>query len=105
MLNASGTPASLSLRAYFSVSNAIAAIVPLPDAACMPAELPTASPSVANRQIQGWPLPESEGKKPIAQGHRQKLWGSMVKQAIKRRRPGFNERFYGISISSKAASW
>ena len=29
------------------------------------------------------------------QGHRQKLWGSMVKQAIKRRRPGFNERFYG----------
>ena len=29
------------------------------------------------------------------QGHRQKLWGSMVKQAIKRRRPGFNERMYG----------
>ncbi|MEP5764758.1 MAG: NYN domain-containing protein [Halieaceae bacterium] len=30
------------------------------------------------------------------QGGRQKLWGSMVKQAIKRRRPGFNERFYGV---------
>jgi len=30
------------------------------------------------------------------QGHRQKLWGSMVKQTIKRRRPGFNERFYGV---------
>jgi uncharacterized protein (TIGR00288 family) len=29
------------------------------------------------------------------QGGRQKLWGSMVKQALKRRRPGFNERFYG----------
>ncbi len=29
------------------------------------------------------------------QGDRQKLWGSMIKQAIKRRRPGFNERFYG----------
>ena len=30
------------------------------------------------------------------QGHGQKLWGSMVKQTIKRRRPGFNERFYGV---------
>ena len=29
-------------------------------------------------------------------GGRQKLWGSMVKQALKRRRPGFNERFYGV---------
>ncbi len=26
----------------------------------------------------------------------QKLWGSMVKQTLKRRRPGFNERFYGV---------
>ncbi len=23
------------------------------------------------------------------------LWGSMVKQAIKRRKPGFNESYYG----------
>ena len=30
------------------------------------------------------------------QGHRQKLWGSMIKQAIKRRKPGFNERLYGV---------
>ena len=30
------------------------------------------------------------------QGDRQKLWGSMVKQTIKRRRPGFNERLYGV---------
>ena len=30
------------------------------------------------------------------QGGRQKLWGSMVKQALKRRRPGFNERQYGV---------
>ncbi len=29
-------------------------------------------------------------------GHGQKLWGSMIKQALKRRRPGFNERFYGV---------
>ncbi len=30
------------------------------------------------------------------QGDRQKLWGSMVKQTLKRRRPGFNERVYGV---------
>jgi len=29
-------------------------------------------------------------------GDRAKLWGSMVKQALKRRHPGFNESFYGF---------
>ncbi len=29
-------------------------------------------------------------------GDSKKLWGSMVKQTLKRRRPGFNERFYGV---------
>ncbi len=29
-------------------------------------------------------------------GDREKLWGSMIKQTLKRRRPGFNERFYGV---------
>lgn len=29
-------------------------------------------------------------------GDSDKLWGSMVKQALKRRRPGFNERYYGV---------
>jgi len=24
------------------------------------------------------------------------IWGSMVKQALKRRKPGFNERYYGF---------
>ena len=30
-------------------------------------------------------------------GDRAKLWGSMIKQTLKRRRPGFNEAFYGFS--------
>jgi len=30
-------------------------------------------------------------------GDRTRLWGSMVKQTLKRRRPGFNESFYGFS--------
>jgi uncharacterized protein (TIGR00288 family) len=29
-------------------------------------------------------------------GESEAIWGSMIKQAIKRRHPGFNERFYGF---------
>jgi hypothetical protein len=29
-------------------------------------------------------------------GEEEKIWGSMVKQALKRRKPGFNEAFYGF---------
>jgi hypothetical protein len=29
-------------------------------------------------------------------GEDEKVWGSMVKQALKRRRPGFNESYYGF---------
>ena len=34
------------------------------------------------------------------QGHGQRLWGSMVKQTLKRRFPGFNERSYGAKAFS-----
>ena len=33
-------------------------------------------------------------------GDRVKLWGSMIKQTLKRRRPGFNESFYGFGSFS-----
>jgi len=29
-------------------------------------------------------------------GAEEKIWGSMVKQTLKRRRPGFNESYYGF---------
>jgi uncharacterized protein (TIGR00288 family) len=29
-------------------------------------------------------------------GEQEKVWGSMIKQAIKRRKPGFNERYHGF---------
>ena len=29
-------------------------------------------------------------------GEGEKIWGSMVKQALKRRKPGFNEKYYGF---------
>ncbi len=34
-------------------------------------------------------------------GDQEKLWGSMVKQALKRRRPEFNESYYGFDSFSK----
>ncbi|MCB1740752.1 MAG: NYN domain-containing protein, partial [Gammaproteobacteria bacterium] len=33
-------------------------------------------------------------------GDRGRLWGSMIKQTLKRRRPGFNESFYGFASFS-----
>ncbi len=34
-------------------------------------------------------------------GEEDKLWGSMVKQALKRRKPGFNESYYGFRSFSR----
>jgi uncharacterized protein (TIGR00288 family) len=34
-------------------------------------------------------------------GSDERIWGSMVKQALKRRKPGFNESYYGFSSFSK----
>ena len=31
-------------------------------------------------------------------GEEDKIWGSMVKQALKRRNPGFNESYYGFRL-------
>ena len=34
-------------------------------------------------------------------GEEEKLWGSMVKQALKRRKPGFNETYHGFRTFGK----
>jgi hypothetical protein len=34
-------------------------------------------------------------------GDEEDVWGSMVKQAIKRRKPGFNESYYGFRSFSE----
>jgi len=34
-------------------------------------------------------------------GGDEKVWGSMIKQAVKRRKPGFNERYHGFRTFSK----
>src|SRR6185369_4329952 len=33
-------------------------------------------------------------------GSEEKIWGSMIKQALKRRNPGFNESYYGFKAFS-----
>ncbi len=37
----------------------------------------------------------------LERGEEEKIWGSMVKQALKRRQPGFNESYYGFGSFSK----
>jgi hypothetical protein len=34
-------------------------------------------------------------------GEEERIWGSMVKQALKRRMPGFNESYYGFGSFSE----
>ena len=34
-------------------------------------------------------------------GEEEKVWGSMVKQALKRRKPGFNETYHGFRTFGK----
>ena len=34
-------------------------------------------------------------------GEDEKIWGSMVKQALKRRKPGFSESYYGFRSFNK----
>ena len=40
--------------------------------------------------------PSRRSRRRIAErGDEERIWGSMVKQALRRRKPGFNESFYG----------
>ena len=41
-------------------------------------------------------MPPDVGKVEIFGDQDEKIWGSMVKQALKRRNPGFNERAHGF---------
>ena len=34
-------------------------------------------------------------------GEKEKVWGSMVKQALRRRKPGFSERYHGFRSFGK----
>lgn len=60
------------------------------------------SPKTTDRMQEGIDLTlETAEALNAERGDEEKLWGSMVKQALKRRRPGFNESYYGFESFSR----
>ena len=69
-------------------------------AAAAPAQTPSSArthKSDATRKQEAFDLVlETVEALTAERGEDEKLWGSMVKQALKRRKPGFNESYYGF---------
>ncbi len=61
----------------------------------------TAKPETNDRMQEGIDLALETAEALISERGDEKLWGSMVKQALKRRRPGFNESYYGFESFSR----
>jgi uncharacterized protein (TIGR00288 family) len=62
----------------------------------------TAEKSEADRRQEALDLVIETAEAIISErGVEEKLWGSMVKQALKRRKPGFKESYYGFSTFSE----
>ena len=60
-------------------------------------DLPKAAPGADDRRQEGIELMMETAEDLFAERDaEEKVWGSMVKQAIKRRKPGFNESYYGF---------
>ncbi len=58
---------------------------------------PKAAPGADDRRQEGIELMMTTAEDLFAERDaEEKVWGSMVKQAIKRRQPGFNESYYGF---------
>src|SRR5207244_12684550 len=78
------------------------------------AGVPKASARVAASEAEAPPKKRDEARRQEAldlivetvdalvaeRGAEDKIWGSMVKQALKRRKPGFNESYYGFRAFS-----
>lgn len=55
------------------------------------------APSPEDRSAQAFDLVMSTLEALVAErGEEEKIWGSMIKQTLKRRHPGFNESYYGF---------
>jgi uncharacterized protein (TIGR00288 family) len=62
----------------------------------------TAPPEESNKSQEALDLMMETVEALFAErGEEEKIWGSMVKQALKRRKPGFNESYYGFRSFSK----
>ena len=63
---------------------------------------PKAAPGGDDRRQEGIELMMETAEDLFAERDaEEKVWGSMVKQAIKRRKPGFNESYYGFKTFGK----
>ncbi len=63
---------------------------------------PKAAPGSDDRRQEGIELVMETAEDLFAERDaEEKVWGSMVKQAIKRRKPGFNESYYGFKTFGK----
>ena len=79
------------------VAEKLAEATEKPDAADKPA-----ATSEADRRQEALDIAMETIEALVAErGTEEKIWGSMVKQAIKRRRPGFSESYYGFRSFSK----
>ncbi len=77
---------------------AVAAANAAPDAP----DAPKAPASDADKKQEALDLVMETVEALVAErGAEEKIWGSMVKQALKRRKPGFNESYYGFRSFSK----
>ncbi len=66
-----------------------------------PAGAPKGSAATDGKEQEAFDLVIETLQALIAErGEGEKIWGSMVKQALKRRKPGFNESYYGFKAFS-----
>jgi hypothetical protein len=78
-------------------TKASARATPEQDASGEVAELPEPVPEDKDRSQQAMDLVLDTFEALLAErGGDEKIWGSMIKQALKRRKPGFNEAYYGF---------
>ncbi len=66
-----------------------------------PEAKPAAAPTDEGKKQEALDLVMETIEALAARGAGEKLWGSMVKQALKRRKPSFNEAYYGFSSFGK----
>jgi uncharacterized protein (TIGR00288 family) len=56
-----------------------------------------AAPPTQDKKQEAWDLIVETYEALLQErGEEEKIWGSMIKQALKRRKPGFNESYYGF---------
>jgi uncharacterized protein (TIGR00288 family) len=73
-----------------------------PAASTAPAKAKTSQEKAQDRRQEAFDLLETTLEALIAErGEEERIWGSMIKQALKRRMPGFNESYYGFTSFSE----